>query len=121
MTVSESARQYSRVCPFCNKIHSVRSLYLNIICECGGKFYANTGEWWNRSTGEKVKGLKSKCGCDKCDQWKINKEETSSKCISFGFTKRILSNILECEESLTAAQKEAFNLVIDTITELDKE
>lgn len=51
-----------RVCPFCKKIHSVDSPYLNTICGCGGKYYSNAGYWLNRTTGEEVKGLKSECG-----------------------------------------------------------
>lgn len=121
MTTSDRSNRYSRVCPFCNKVHSVSSHYLNIICECGGKYYANTRDWFNRNTGEKVKGLKNKCGCDKCDQWRINKDETGFNCLSYGFTRRILLNILECEESLTVAQREAFDTVIETIDKFDKE
>lgn len=111
----------SRVCPFCNKIHQVTSPYINVVCGCGGKYYANNGDWVNRDTGEVVKGLHSKCGCEKCEQWKVNKDESGFNCISFGFTRRILLNVLECEESLTSAQKEAFNTVIETIEKLDKE
>lgn len=111
----------SRVCPFCKKVHSIASPHLNIICECGGKYYANTGDWLNRNTGETVSGIWSKCGCEKCKQHKINKYETGFNCMFFGFTRRILLNVLECEESLTSAEKAAFNTVIETIEKLDKE
>lgn len=119
MTVKEHT--YSRVCPFCNRIHTVENLYMNTRCECGGKYYSNTGDWVNRKTGKKVKGLNNKCGCERCDLHKINKKETGHNCISFGLTRRILLNVLDCEEKLSPAQKEAFNIVIETISELDKE
>ena len=121
MTVSEGAHHRSTVCPFCNKIHSIRSPYLNIICECGGKYYASTGDWLNRFTGEMVKGLRNNKEYEKCKQHKINKEETGFNCISFGFTRRILLNVLDCEETLTTKEKEAFTTVINTIEKLDKE
>ena len=111
----------TRVCPFCKKIHRVDSPYLNIICECGGKYYSGTGDWLNRTTGEVVNGLQNKCGCDKCGQRKINKYETGFNCISFGFARRILLNMLECEKSLTPAQRDAFHTVIEIIEKLDKE
>ena len=123
MLINMNAYQQSRVCPFCNKIHSVHSPYLNIFCECGGKYYVNTGDWLNRITGEKVKAPKSRCGCEQCEQCeqhKINKDETGFYCYSFAFTRRILSNMLDCEESLTSEQKEAFVTVIDTIEKVDK-
>jgi hypothetical protein len=63
----------------------------------------------------------NKCGCEKCEQHKTNKNETGFNCISFGFTRRILFNVLDCEESLTQEQKDAFATVIDVIEKLDKE
>lgn len=111
---------WSRVCPFCNEVHTVTSPYLNIICGCGGKYYANTGDWLNRATGEKVMSPRSKCGCDKCKQWKINKDESGFNCMSFGFARRILLNMLDCENDLSTSQKEAFNIVIDAIEEIDR-
>lgn len=119
--MNANKRPWARVCPFCNKVHYLRSRYMNVRCKCGGKYYANTGDWINRVTGEKVEALKSKCGCERCKQHKINKDETGFNCISFGFTRRILLNIVECEESLTLAQKEAFTTVIETIEKLDQE
>lgn len=119
MIVSE--QNWVRVCPFCNEVHYTRSPYLNVVCRCGGKFYAITGDWLDRKTGEKVKGLNNKCGCEKCEQHKTNKNETGFNCISFGFTRRILLNVLDCEESLTQEQKDAFATVINVIEKLDKE
>lgn len=41
-------------CPFCGNEHEFKPP-VNIICSCGSKFYANTHEWLNRKTGEKLK------------------------------------------------------------------
>lgn len=113
---------WNRVCPFCKKIHSVNSPYLNTICECGGKYYAITGTWLNRVTGEEVKNPRSKCmKCKKCKRHKINKDETGFNCLSYGYTRRILLNLLEYEETLSSTQIEALNTVIETIEKLDKE
>ena len=38
-------------CPFCGREHTAPSL-LNVICECGAKYYYNTKKWLNRNTGE---------------------------------------------------------------------
>lgn len=54
MAANDRVKQWSRICPFCKKQHDVRACYLNTICGCGGKYYANTGVWLNRNTGEKV-------------------------------------------------------------------
>ena len=40
-------------CPFCGTSHDVKP-HLNIICPCGAKYYINTKEWWDRTTGEKM-------------------------------------------------------------------
>ena len=120
MPVNKNSRRWSRVCPFCNKVHSVQNPYLNVICGCGGKYYANTGDWLNRTTGEKVKAPKSRCGCEGCNQHKINKDETGFYCYSFAFTRRILLNMLDTEDSLTAEQRDAFTTVIDTIEKIDQ-
>ncbi len=44
---------YKQVCPFCGKEH-FRHLHINIICDCGAKYYFNTTDWLNRETGEKI-------------------------------------------------------------------
>lgn len=45
-------------CPFCGKTHGNSNPYLNIVCSCNSKYYANTGEWLNRNTGEKKASAK---------------------------------------------------------------
>lgn len=35
-------------CPFCRKTHDNSNPYLNIVCSCNSKYYANTDEWLNR-------------------------------------------------------------------------
>ena len=42
------------VCPFCGKRH-ITLMYINIICDCGAKFYVRTCEWLNRKTGAGLK------------------------------------------------------------------
>lgn len=117
--MTNEAMERHTVCPLCNKIHIINSPYKNIFCACGGKRYSDTGDWFNRNTGETVKALRSRCGCENCEQRKINKDETGFNCMSFGFARRIILNILECEETLTSAQKDAFSIVIETIEKLD--
>ena len=109
------------VCPFCHRVHERTNRHLNIICDCGGKYYASNGDWINRKTGETVRAPKEKCGCKKCKQWQINRDECGWSCISFEFTVRMLKNILECDEySLTEIQKEAIKMTIETVEEQDK-
>lgn len=109
------------VCPFCSTVHQRSSLYLNIICSCGGKYYPCNGEWINRKTGERVKGLaNNRCDCKACPQRKMNHDETGFKCISFAYTVRILKNLLECAESLSENQKNAITVTINTIEEQEK-
>ena len=43
------------VCPFCKKVHKT-PFWLNVLCNCGAKYYINTNEWWDRKTGKIVKG-----------------------------------------------------------------
>lgn len=43
-------------CPFCGETHETyRNPYINIVCSCNAKYYANTSEWLNRNTGERKK------------------------------------------------------------------
>ena len=47
---------YRATCPFCGKEHEQR-VWLNIICDCGAKYYGSkfnnqTQGWLNRATGE---------------------------------------------------------------------
>ena len=46
---------YKQNCPFCGKCHEQR-LHINIICNCGAKYYFNLGKWLNRQTGEWTRG-----------------------------------------------------------------
>ena len=112
---------YSTVCPFCNKVHQLSRRYINVVCDCGGKRYANTGDWLNRKTGVWVRAPKAKCGCEKCKQWQTNSDEVGWACISFGFTVRILKNMLECDgDLLTEKQKEAIKTTIEIVEKRDR-
>lgn len=42
-------------CPFCGAIHIWRP-HLNIICQCGAKYYIHLNTWLNRNTGESMVG-----------------------------------------------------------------
>ena len=42
------------ICPMCGKRH-VSSMWVNIICNCGSKYYINTTEWLDRNTGVAIK------------------------------------------------------------------
>lgn len=67
--------------------------------------------------------LQNKCDCEYCQyckQREINYDETGHKCISFVYTVRIIKNILECEDTLNSAQREAMILTINTIEDLEK-
>lgn len=114
--------KYYVVCPFCHTIHQRTNPYLNVVCACGGKYYPCSGDWINRQTGDKVKGLaNNRCDCKACPQHQINKSETGFKCISYGFTTQILKNVLEYANSLTETQRNSISIAIDTLEELDKE
>ena len=52
-------------CPFCGTEHEVKP-HLNIICGCGGKYYIHLGEWFNRTTGQKIKPSDSLIHCKEC-------------------------------------------------------
>lgn len=52
-------------CPFCGYDHEVKP-HLNIICQCGGKYYIHTNEWWNRRTGERRAPEKPIIHCKEC-------------------------------------------------------
>lgn len=117
----KNSEQYA-VCPFCHTVHKRTNLYLNVICACGGKYYPCSGDWINRQTGDRVKGLaNNRCDCKACPQHRKNHDETGYKCISFGFVIRILKNVLECENSLTETQRNSISIAIDTVEELDKQ
>lgn len=54
---------YSEKCPFCGKEHEQRA-WLNIICDCGAKYYLIWNVWIDRKTGERKFGKQpplSKC------------------------------------------------------------
>ena len=38
---------YHERCPYCGKEHE-QKLWLNIICDCGGKYYFTFKRWWKR-------------------------------------------------------------------------
>ena len=113
--------KFYTVCPFCNTVHQRTNLYLNVICACGGKYYPCSGDWINRRTGEKAKGLaNNKCDCKACPQHQINQAETGFKCNSYGFTVCILKSILDYADSLTVSQRNSIRTTINTLKELDK-
>ena len=47
--------EYIERCPFCGKQHNQR-LYINIICDCGAKYYFHVNTWLDRKTGLKQQG-----------------------------------------------------------------
>ena len=47
--------KYKRKCPFCGKIGEATVL-INLLCECGAKYYYESDIWKNRKTGEEVRG-----------------------------------------------------------------
>ena len=49
-------RTYPEKCPFCGKEHEQRA-WLNIICNCGAKYYFRNNVWLNRKTGERKFGV----------------------------------------------------------------
>ena len=40
----------TEVCPFCGT-HNTTNSVVNLLCECGSKFYIFDGFWLNRKTG----------------------------------------------------------------------
>lgn len=44
-----------RICPFCGSICE-GSMYINLLCECGAKYYCQSDIWLDRKTGKEVKG-----------------------------------------------------------------
>lgn len=46
-------------CPFCGMEHERRNKLLNVICNCGCKYYAWADIWLNRKTGEYRKEKKN--------------------------------------------------------------
>ena len=49
-------RTYPERCPFCNKDHE-QSIWLNIICDCGAKYYFRDNIWLDRKTGNRTFGV----------------------------------------------------------------
>ena len=45
---------YTKKCPFCNT-ETIQHEFLNIICQCGAKYYYADKLWLNRNTGERIK------------------------------------------------------------------
>lgn len=43
-------------CPFCLK-QCVANRHINVICECGAKYYINTHEFWDRKNGKIVRNI----------------------------------------------------------------
>ena len=39
-------------CPVCGKVHEIKHPLLNIICDCGAKYYGNCEIWLDRKTGK---------------------------------------------------------------------
>lgn len=39
-------------CPVCGKFHEIKHPSLNIICDCGAKYYAKCEIWLDRKTGK---------------------------------------------------------------------
>ena len=44
-----------KTCPFCGSICE-GSMYINLICGCGAKYYCQSDIWLDRKTGKEVKG-----------------------------------------------------------------
>ena len=63
----------------------------------------------------------NRCGCSKCNQHKVNHDETDWYCIFYGLVVRLIKNLLECKESLSETQREALRLTAETFEEEDKE
>ena len=45
-------------CPFCGRVHNRSHPLLNVICDCGSKYYAWCNLWLDRTTGEYREGEK---------------------------------------------------------------
>lgn len=117
----ENRNVHHVVCPFCNAVLARPHPYLNVICACGGKFYPCNGEWINRKTGERVKGLaNNRCDCKACPQRKMNHKETGWKCISYAYTANTLKHLADGVDSLSDEQKNAIAITIKTIEEQEK-
>ena len=39
-------------CPVCGKVHEIKHPLLNIICDCGAKYYGKCEIWLDRKTGK---------------------------------------------------------------------
>ena len=39
-------------CPVCGKVHEIKHPLLNIVCDCGAKYYAKCEIWLDRKTGK---------------------------------------------------------------------
>lgn len=63
----------------------------------------------------------NRCGCSKCNQRKVNHDETDWYCISYGLAVTLIKNLLECKETLSEKQRDALRLTAATFEEEDKE
>ena len=52
--VGDALTYRKSTCPFCGNEH-VTAQWLNVLCECGAKFYVNTHEWMDRKTGKIIR------------------------------------------------------------------
>ena len=39
-------------CPVCGKVHEIKHPLLNIVCDCGAKYYGRCEIWLDRKTGK---------------------------------------------------------------------
>ena len=51
-----SEKTYQQFCPFCGKDHEQR-MHINIICNCGAKYYFRDNTWLDRKTGCTKQGV----------------------------------------------------------------
>lgn len=49
-------KTYHECCPFCGKHHEQR-MWINIICDCGAKYYFRDNMWLDRNTGLRKFGV----------------------------------------------------------------
>ena len=98
-------------CPFCGKTHdNSKHPYLNIVCSCNSKYYANTDEWLNRNTGEKKASVT-------LGFWTLSNEFMIGEYSSSSTGVRTAEFILKKEPSPSGFKvhipKKAFKLVLD--------
>jgi hypothetical protein len=51
----ETMDEYTEHCPFCGKDYEQR-VHINIICNCGAKYYFHDNVWLDRKTGLREQG-----------------------------------------------------------------